>query len=197
VAVSLTDVKGRDGLLAATIRVLDREGISGVTLRAVGKEAHVSAPAVYWHFEDKETLLDAVVQQIAAQFVGRVRTGVSAAAPADELAAIGDAFVEFVVEHPHRFQLLFREPPRRTMNKPLRSPAPPPHTTFGVLVAAVERGMANGTLRQDDARSVALTIAAMGQGLVSLLERNRFADRREFADFARLSFRRLIGGLGA
>ncbi len=192
--MALTSVKGgRDGLIAATLRVLDRDGIEGATLRAVGTEARVSAPALYWHFDDKETLLAAVIKEVAAQFVSMVNEAAAAAPAGERLAAAGDAFIEFVIEHPHRFQLLFRQPARRA-NKPLRS-SPPPYTSFGVMVKLVEDGMKARTLRVENPTSVALTIAALAQGLVLLLERNRFTDREEFAEFARLSFRRLLRGL--
>jgi AcrR family transcriptional regulator len=194
--VPLTHVKGgggREVLIAATLRVLDREGAEGVNLRAVGKEASVSAPALYWHFEDKEALVGAVVLEIGAQFVDRVRRAAAAAPKGEGLLAVGDTLIEFVIEYPHRFQLLFRRPPRNAM-KPLKR-TPPPHTSFGILVQVVEQGMVEGTLRREDPASVALTIAAIAQGLVVLLERNRFTDREEFAEFARVSFRRLLQGL--
>jgi hypothetical protein len=63
------------------------------------------------------------------------------------------------------------------------------------MVTLVEDGMKAGTLRVENPTSVALTLAALAQGLVLLLERNRFTDREEFAEFARLSFRRLLRGL--
>jgi AcrR family transcriptional regulator len=194
IPMSLTAVKvGRDGLLAATLAVLDREGVNGLNLRAVGEEAGVSAPAVYWHFKDKPALLAAVVKQISAEFVQQVREAAERARPRDMLAAVADAFIAFVVEHPHRFQLLFRGPTRG--NQVLRQPPPPPHTSFGTMIDVVRRSMKAGGLKVDDPVSVALTVSAMGQGLVVLLERNRFGDRDEFAEFARLSFRRLLNGL--
>jgi AcrR family transcriptional regulator len=189
----LTAVKvGRDGLLAATLRVLDRDGVEGLNLRAVGKEAGVSAPAVYWHFEDKPALLEAVVKQISTEFVQQVRHAAASVTPSQALTAVGDAFIAFVIECPHRFQLLFRGPSK--LNKVLRKP-PPPHSSFGTMIEVVRQGMKAGALTVEDPVSVALTVSAMGQGLVVLLERNRFADREEFADFARTSFRRLLRGL--
>lgn len=192
--MKLTPVKGgREALLAATLRVLDADGLEGVTLRAVGREAGVSAPALYWHFEDKDALLAAVTGEIATQFVARVRRAASEAPARTRMAAVGDAFIDFVVEFPHRFQLLFRQPPRGA-NKPLRRP-PPPSSSFGVLVQVVEEGMNDGVLRREDPVSVALTVAGLAQGLVVLLERHRFTDRQEFADFARLAFQRLLRGI--
>jgi AcrR family transcriptional regulator len=192
--VSLTAVKlDRETLLAATLRVLDRDGIAGLNLRAVGREAHVSAPALYWHFDDKEALVVASLRAVSRDFVSRLRSAADAAPDDERLAAAGDAFVRYLVEHPHRFQLLFRTPPRGT-NKPLKR-APAPNSSFGVLVTLIREGMTQRVILVDDPVSVALSFAALGQGLVALHERGRFSDHEEFAAFARLSFRRLMRGL--
>lgn len=192
--MALTAVKlDRDTLLAATLRVLDRDGIAGLTLRAVGREAHVSAPALYWHFDDKEALVVASLRAVSRDFISRLRSAAEAVPREEHLGAAGDAFVRYVVDHPHRFQLLFRTPPRGT-NKPLKR-APAADSSFGVLVELVREGMTVRSILVDDPVSVALSFAALGQGLVALFERGRFSDHEEFAAFARLSFRRLMRGL--
>jgi AcrR family transcriptional regulator len=38
--------------------LLNRVGLEGLTLSAIGRELGVKAPALYWHFEDKQALLD-------------------------------------------------------------------------------------------------------------------------------------------
>ena len=50
----------------------------------------------------------------------------------DPLLAVGSAFIDFVIDHPHRFQLLFRQPMARANNPLQKSPAP--NTSFGDMV---------------------------------------------------------------
>src|ERR1035438_944932 len=52
----------RDGLLEAAERVLERDGLSGLTLRAVAREAGVSHAAPTHHFGD----LTGLVSELAA-----------------------------------------------------------------------------------------------------------------------------------
>ena len=40
------------------LRLLNEVGLDGLTLRAIAKELDVKAPALYWHFKDKQALLD-------------------------------------------------------------------------------------------------------------------------------------------
>lgn len=51
----------RQRLIDATIAVAERDGIDGLTTRAIVAEAGVSAGMFYGHFESKEALLAAVV----------------------------------------------------------------------------------------------------------------------------------------
>ncbi|WP_328719758.1 TetR/AcrR family transcriptional regulator C-terminal domain-containing protein [Streptomyces sp. NBC_00247] len=40
------------------LRLLNETGLDGLTLRAIAKELDVQAPALYWHFKNKQELLD-------------------------------------------------------------------------------------------------------------------------------------------
>ncbi|WUK31456.1 TetR/AcrR family transcriptional regulator C-terminal domain-containing protein [Streptomyces sp. NBC_00370] len=52
-------------LVARTaLRLLDKGGLEGLTLRAIAKELDVKAPALYWHFKDKQALLDEMATEM-------------------------------------------------------------------------------------------------------------------------------------
>src|ERR1700742_1157852 len=53
----------RRALIDAATRLLETEGPSALSLRAVAREAGVSPAAPYHHFKDKGELLAAVAQQ--------------------------------------------------------------------------------------------------------------------------------------
>ncbi|MFK8908503.1 TetR/AcrR family transcriptional regulator C-terminal domain-containing protein, partial [Streptomyces sp. YS-3] len=40
------------------LRLLNEVGLDGLSLRAIAKELKVQAPALYWHFKNKQALLD-------------------------------------------------------------------------------------------------------------------------------------------
>ena len=53
----------RRALVEAAERILENEGPSALSLRAVAREAGVSAAAPYHHFKDKNELLAAIAQE--------------------------------------------------------------------------------------------------------------------------------------
>ncbi|MFI0938944.1 TetR/AcrR family transcriptional regulator C-terminal domain-containing protein [Streptomyces sp. NPDC021020] len=62
----------------AALDLLNRVGLDGLTVSAIGRELGVKAPALYWHFKDKQALLD----EMATQMYRRMVAG-SALDPAD------------------------------------------------------------------------------------------------------------------
>jgi TetR/AcrR family tetracycline transcriptional repressor len=52
-------------VVTAAIRLLDEVGLDGLTLRGLARDLGVAAPALYWHFRDKQELLDHMVAAIA------------------------------------------------------------------------------------------------------------------------------------
>jgi AcrR family transcriptional regulator len=48
----------RQTVIRSALRVLDEVGLEGLTLRRIAAELNVQAPALYWHFKNKQELLD-------------------------------------------------------------------------------------------------------------------------------------------
>jgi AcrR family transcriptional regulator len=48
----------RSILISAALKILDEVGLEGLTLRRLASELGVQAPALYWHFKNKQELLD-------------------------------------------------------------------------------------------------------------------------------------------
>ena len=98
----------RDDLLAGAQRILERTGSEDdVTLRAVAREAGVSAPSIYAHFADSGAILDALVQSAFEEFSALLRQARDQAPSTDRLLAICQAYVSFGIEHPERYLTLF------------------------------------------------------------------------------------------
>jgi len=54
----------RRAVVTAALALLNREGIDGLTLRSLAKDLSVQAPALYWHFKNKQELLDEMATQV-------------------------------------------------------------------------------------------------------------------------------------
>ncbi|MGN9814267.1 TetR/AcrR family transcriptional regulator [Streptomyces sp. SD11] len=51
------------------LRLLNEVGLNGLSLRVIAKELDVKAPALYWHFKDKQALLDEMATEMYRRMI--------------------------------------------------------------------------------------------------------------------------------
>ncbi|MEU6124272.1 TetR/AcrR family transcriptional regulator C-terminal domain-containing protein [Streptomyces sp. NPDC047123] len=68
----------------AALDLLNETGLEGLTLRAIAQRLDVKAPALYWHFKDKQALLD----EMATEMMRRMGAELLAAPDPDWRVAI-------------------------------------------------------------------------------------------------------------
>lgn len=56
-----------DGIVALAIEIADREGLTAVSMRRLASELAVTPMALYWHFSDKNHLLDSMAERVVAE----------------------------------------------------------------------------------------------------------------------------------
>ncbi|WP_369216769.1 TetR/AcrR family transcriptional regulator C-terminal domain-containing protein [Streptomyces flavofungini] len=74
----------RKTVARTALDLLNQTGLEGLTLRAIAKELDVKAPALYWHFKDKQALLD----EMATEMMRRMSAEFLAAPDADWRTAL-------------------------------------------------------------------------------------------------------------
>lgn len=60
----------RDTVVRTALRLLDEVGLERLTLRRIAAELDVQAPALYWHFKNKQELLDAMATTVLTELGG-------------------------------------------------------------------------------------------------------------------------------
>jgi len=67
------DIDGRELLLEAALRLFAEQGIEGVSIRAVNREAGLGPASVHYHFGTKEALLNAVLHRYGDVVIDRIK----------------------------------------------------------------------------------------------------------------------------
>jgi AcrR family transcriptional regulator len=167
----------REALLQAAERVLERDGLAGLTLRAVAREAGVSHAAPTHHFGD----LTGLVSELAAigfrQFNAAMVSACDAATtPLERVLARPKAYVAYAQAHPGMYGLMFRTE-RLDYSRPSLHEAA--EASFAGLANAI------GAMRQEQISGDALTLNqgaaiarawSMVHGFTMLLLDGRLAD---------------------
>jgi AcrR family transcriptional regulator len=97
----------RRALVDAARRLLEAEGPSALSLRAVAREAGVSPAAPYHHFKDKAELLDAVAQEGWDVLSGLMADAKSKTEGLHQLTALGIAYVCFARDNPALYRVMY------------------------------------------------------------------------------------------
>jgi AcrR family transcriptional regulator len=142
-------------MLEAAERILERDGIAGLTLRGAAREAGVSHAAPKNHFGDITGLLSELAAvgfaRFGATLVANTREGETRKA---RLAAIGHGYVAFAQQNPGLFLLMFRGERLDFKRPALRAAG---EAAFGVLADTIG---AHGPSETPVTLSVAARIAA-------------------------------------
>ncbi|MFE2959571.1 TetR/AcrR family transcriptional regulator [Nocardia tengchongensis] len=97
-------------LLRAAVELLEENGAAELSLRAAARRAGVSTAAPYRHFADRDALLSAVAAVGYRDLAARLAAAHPAPLTAEDLATIAIAYVQFALERPGLFRVMFAEP---------------------------------------------------------------------------------------
>jgi AcrR family transcriptional regulator len=102
-----TDALSKERIVAAAIEILDTDGESALTFRALTARLETGAGAVYWHVANKDDLLAATTDHVIASTVTAV---VGDAEPREAIRAIALGVFDAFNAHPWVGTQLAREP---------------------------------------------------------------------------------------
>jgi len=180
----------KDRIFSAAQALVDREGIANLTIRKVAARAGVSPMALYRHFADKDALLSALVSDGLAVWEKIVRS-LAARDPMEWLDQLIEAYMDFALKQPHRFDAAFFLPAPDARRYPDdfasgRSPV------IAMIMVRIDQARADGRVGDKPALEFVLSLSALAQGLVSMLRANRFSDERQFKKLFRSVLRKYI-----
>ncbi|WLA62694.1 TetR/AcrR family transcriptional regulator [Bradyrhizobium diazoefficiens] len=140
----------REALLQAAERVLERDGLAGLTLRAVAREAGVSHAAPTHHFGDLTGLLSELAAVGFRQFNAAMASACdTATTPLARALARPKAYVAYAQAHPGMYGIMFRTE-RLDYSRPSLHEAA--EASFAGLANAI------GAMRQEQISGDALTL---------------------------------------
>lgn len=143
----------REALLQAAEKVLERDGLPGLTLRAVAREAGVSHAAPTHHFGDLTGLLSELAAIGYQQFNAAMIAANAAGTVQERGMASAKAYVAYAQAHPGMYGLMFRTE-RLDMDRPSL------HDAANAAFAGLARGV--GASRQEHIQAESLSLEQAG-----------------------------------
>lgn len=97
----------RERVIDAALRILDREGLDGLTMRALGRELDADPMAAYYHLPNKAAILDGIVEAVWSE----LELPEPSDAPwQEQLAQIARVMRHTLARHPNALPVLATRP---------------------------------------------------------------------------------------
>jgi AcrR family transcriptional regulator len=182
----------REKILDATTELLLETGHAKlVSIRSVAQRIGVTSPSIYLHFDDKETLLDAVCGRYFEKLDKEMQRVTAAQTSAvDVLRAQGLAYVRFALQTPelYRIATMGEGRPGSDVDMALASSA------FMHMRATVQSLMDEGVYARDDPTRAALELWTAAHGVAALLIAKPYLPWGDVATFADRVLRAVCSG---
>jgi AcrR family transcriptional regulator len=159
----------KNALIKAGIEILAGEGVGGLSLRKVAKQAGVSHAAPYAHFTDKQALIAAISTEGFKQLYSQIQAVKEAhrTNPGILLIETAWAYVQFALTAPDRFKLMFSS----VLEKEKEYPdfVEISQKNFRQVIEIVEICQKAGVLKEGASDLLALSLWGTVHGFTSLL----------------------------
>jgi AcrR family transcriptional regulator len=181
----------KNALIQAGIKILAKEGVSGLSLRKVARDAGVSHSAPYAHFPDKQSLIAAISTEGFKQLYAELDAAAARYPddPRQQLRECAWVYVQFATNNTDAFSIMFSGVLEKEKEYPTFVESS--HKTFDRLVDIVRTCQEAGILRPAPADLMAVCVWGQIYGIISLILEGQVShvvlDRysiRETVDFA-------------
>ena len=161
----------RQRILDVAREMFAQEGFDAVSMRRIADRIEYSPTAIYLHFKDKEELIQELCENDFYSFSMRFATVNSIEDPQERLRAAGQAYVDFALEHPNQYRLMFMTPhPAFDPQTKDVEHGNPESDAYAFLVHTVTEGLKSKRFRRGmtDVQLIAQTVWAGIHGVIAL-----------------------------
>jgi AcrR family transcriptional regulator len=187
----------RQDILACACDLYLDKGLDGFSMRGLAKELGVTAPALYRYYDGREAVLSDVVRQAYRVFMPYLYRALEARTPWERFERAGEGYLDFAIEHPRWYQIMFSGPTRLGMAEKV----PDDVAALGCAVHQfwidrVSECMRAGILVEGDPLETAITLWSHAHGLIHLFHQGILGDDvPAFRKLFTTSGSRLMAGL--
>jgi AcrR family transcriptional regulator len=173
--MGITDRKEREKLemrrliLDAAMEMFVKEGFEKTSIRNIADKIEYSPATIYLYFKDKDELLWGLQTEAFGQLAEVFEAGITATEPVDQLRQLARIYVEFGMDNPDLYDLMFII--RSPMNVEKDEHWTQGSKAFQVLIDIIQAGL--DRLTYTNVMMGALSCWGMVHGLVSLNVRGR------------------------
>ncbi len=159
----------KNTLIEAGKQLLAKEGVHGLSLRKVARQAGVSHAAPYAHFTDKQALIAAISTDGFQQLHDKLAATIMQYHNDPHRLLVESAwmYIQFAMQEPDTFKIMFSGVLEKEKDYPAFVDIS--HRTFGLVEQAVAICQEAGILRPGPVNPMAVVVWGLVHGIISLV----------------------------
>lgn len=149
--------KTRQAILEAARQIVARKGVEELSMRELASQIDYSPAGLYEYFDSKEEIIQTLVAEGHQHLGAYIRQVDESLPPADYLLELGLAYIDFALNSPEHYLLMFTNVPSKAQVADLVNEG----SSFPLLLQAIRRGIDAGVFKtRPDFGQVEMTFAA-------------------------------------
>lgn len=158
----------RRAILDETRHLLVADGYDNLSMRKIARAVGCSATSIYLHFENKDALIHALIDEGMEQLHEQLVTAAKEPEPSARLNALAHAYVRFGLDNREYYQVMFQLHPERMERYPVEK-FRRARRNLEIHAEALADGVEVGVFRTSSPETGAHVLWTALHGLVSLL----------------------------
>ncbi|KAB2591795.1 TetR family transcriptional regulator [Streptomyces arboris] len=158
--LTLTEQARRAQLIAVTIEQVAARGYAGTTLASIAAAAGITKAAVFYHFESKDSLIDAAYSHVITVLTDEVAAQIRSAEAADGPAVYTRSMIRHFHEHPQHTRMIVEAADRDGAHYE-------PETRWGPLAQLIDAAARERGAPAVDPRTLAIITGGAIDAIVS------------------------------
>lgn len=184
----------RQAILEASSELFLQTGYERFSLRQVAEKLGYSPGTLYLYFQDKDALLFAIMNEGVLKLSYTLREAFQISDVRQRMVASSKAFVDFGLQNPAYYQLIFMQRPDFIIRQGIGTP-PPMLEIFSSWQAMVEEAMRVGILRMGNPISTCDAFWSLLHGVVSLAILMPIFDAKRIEDMVAVCLEMIVTGI--
>ncbi len=186
----------REQILVHACDLYLTDGLDGFSMRKLARRVGVTAPALYRHYDGKEAVLIDVIGEAYKMFAQYLYRALAVPTPADRFRRAGEEYLDFALEHPKMYEMLFTSPDAFGQDELPEEIAAQACAIGQFWKDRVREAVDAGLLKAFDVEAISTTMWAHAHGLVTIYHRGFIpVTEPEFRELFRQSGMRMLLGM--
>lgn len=160
----------RELILLHAMQLFVQEGVGNVSIRKIAERIEYSPATIYLYFSDKDAIFHQLHIDGFTMLVDRMKVVRELEDPLHRLEKLGNIYIDFGLEHPEYYELMFI---LRSPMKNVEKEWSPGESAYGVLRETVELCLEQGKIPAGHLEAATIAIWSTVHGFVSLAIRER------------------------